>query len=289
MKDKAFLKTIVTTIPFAVSLLLPDDTHFIWRILLLVIFLGLDYYINVSSHSTIIMERSQNNLANQMLNGAKEIAKYRQNDITESFAKVLNGVGVYEKLNYNPEKKLYFILEQLRINFKNYIVIEDENISTAIFYRFGFQEERNWTRLGQNYFNAFEDDESVIFDSNSFGKHVLNSKKSFHFINDKLREGVQEGIYKLNDKDVETEKECHKYGSIIGLRFCVKDESKRKEDILVLLTISTYGKQIDNVPFKAFRKRIEREIRDDILPMYQKEIESELMQLYLQKMEVMQK
>ena len=70
-----------------------------------------------------------------------------------------------------------------------------------------------------------------------------------------------------------------------SLRFCVKDESKKKEDILVLLTISTYGKQIDNVPFKAFRKRIEREIRDDILPMFQKEIESELMQLYLQEME----
>lgn len=284
MKNNPFLKTIVTTIPFAVSLFLPNNTYFIWRILLLVIFLGLDYYINVSSNSTIIMERSQNKLATQMLHAAKEIAEYRENDIKESFAKVINGVGVYEKLNYNPEKKLDFILEQLRTTFKNYIVIEDENISTAIFYHFGFQEERKWTRLGQNYFSAYEDDESVIFDSNSFGNHVLNNKKRFHFLNDKLQEGVKEGIYKLNDKDVETEKECHKYGSIIGLRFCVKDESKKKEDILVLLTISTYGKQIDNVPFKAFRKRIEREIRKDILPMFQKEIESELMQLYLQEM-----
>lgn len=68
----------------------------------------------------------------------------------------------------------------------------------------------------------------LFFDSNSFGKHVLKSKKRFHFLNDKLQEGVKEGIYKLNDKDVETEKECHKYGSIIGLRFSVKDESKRK-------------------------------------------------------------
>ena len=82
MKDNPFLKTIVTTIPFSVSLFLPDNTYLIWRILLLVIFLGLDYYINVSSNSTIIMERSQNKLASQMLHAAKEIAEYRKNDIT---------------------------------------------------------------------------------------------------------------------------------------------------------------------------------------------------------------
>lgn len=169
-----------------------------------------------------------------MLSGVKEIAEYRKNIIKESFEKVINGVGVYEKLNYNPEKKLYFILEQLRTTFKNYIVIEDENISTAIFYHYDFQGERNWTRLGQNYFNAYEDDESVIFDSNSFGKHVLKSKKSFHFLNDKLQGGVKEGIYKLNDKDVETEKECHKYGSIIGLKFGVKENETEHISVLFL-------------------------------------------------------
>lgn len=52
------------------------------------------------------MERSQNKLASQMLHAAKEIAEYRKNDITKSFAKVINGVGVCEKLNYNPEKNL---------------------------------------------------------------------------------------------------------------------------------------------------------------------------------------
>lgn len=288
MKIKPVLITIATSIPFAVSLFCPDGTlTCIWRIVLFCIFAGLTYITNLSSNSTIIKERSKNKLANQMLSGAKEIAEYRKNNIKESFKKVINGVGVYEKLNYCPEEKLYFILEQLRTTFKNYIVIEDENISTAIFYHYDFQEERNWIRLGQNYFNAYEDDESVIFDSSSFGKHVLKSTKSFHFLNDKFQEGFKEGIYKLNDKDVETEKECHKYGSIIGLKFGVKENET--EHISVLLTISTYGKQIDDIPFKTFRKQIESEIRDDILPMFQKEIESELMQLYLQEMGVMPK
>lgn len=283
MKHKPLFQTISTTIPFAIPLLFPGDIiPYSWRIILLIIFFLLDYYINASANSTIFMERGQNELMEQMLNGEQEIVEYRRHLIQESFEKIIKGIKVYENLNYDPEKKLYFIIEKLRTTFKEFISIEDENISTAIFYHFDFQEENKWIRLGQNYFSAFEDEESVISDSSSFGKFVLDSKKKFHFLNDKFQEGVQKGIYKLNAKDVETEKECHKYGSIIGLKFWVKEEYKEKEYISVLLTISTYGKQIDNMPFKAFRKKIEREIRDDFLPIYQKHIESELMQLYLQ-------
>lgn len=230
------------------------------------------------------MERSQNKLTDQMLTGEQKIVEYRHDLIKESFEKVVKGAGEYEKLNYDPEKKLYFILEQLRTAFKNYIEIEDENISTAIFFHFDFQEETKWTRFGQNYFSAFEDDKSVIFDPHSFGRFVLKDPQNFHFLNDKYEEGVKERKYKLNDKDVVTEKRYHKYGSIIGLKFGVKENEI--EYISVLLTISTYGKQIDNIPFKAFREKIEQEIQYGFLPIYQKNIESELMQLYLQ--EIMQ-
>lgn len=282
MRIRPFLLTLAAAIPFIVSLFFPDGIHsYIWRIILLFIFLVINYIINAFSNTTLYIERSQNHLSDKILDEEKELAEYRRNIIEEILKKVIYNHEPYENLNYDPEDKLYFILERLRSTIKNYMEIDGENISTTIFYHYDFQEETEWTRLGQNYFNAYEDDKSVIFDANSFGKYVLNSPLDFHFLNDKFKEGVEKGIYKLNDKDVETKKKYNKYGSIVGLKFGIK--VRDKEPISVLLTISTYGKQIDNVLLKTFRERIEEKLKKIILPIYQINIESELMQLYLRE------
>ena len=88
--------------------------------------------------------------------------------------------------------------------------------------------------------------------------------------------------YKLNQKDIETRDKFHRYGSIIGSKIVVKIGNK--EYIQALLTISTYSKKIYNDPFEIDREKLERKIEDAILPVFKTDIESELLQIYLEEM-----
>ncbi len=122
----------------------------------------------------------------------------------------------------------------------------------------------------------------MIFEPGSFGEFLINvGTEDFYLINDKYKDGVKKNSYKLNRKDEETRKRYHRYGSIIGTKILVK--SNEKEYIRGILTLSTYSKKIDSVPFKLFREKLEEKIEKYILPLFVANVESELMQLYLQE------
>lgn len=277
--------TLVASIPFGCSFFIPEEIFpFRMKICIFIVFLVITLLTNTFSHSNVIMERKQNDLSTEILCGEQEIIEYRYKIVYEMFQNAIKNVGTFQKLNYNPEDKISFILKTLVACFEGFLEHDSKYISTAVIYHFGFDEENKWTRLGQNYFKAYEDNQSVITDSDSFGKYVMEGTQGFYFLNDKFQDGVKKGIYKLNDKDKETEEKFHKYGSIIGIRIgiAVKDT----EYIRALLTISTYGKQIDNVPFGIFREKIEKELEENILPIFKTNIESELMQLYLKEIDM---
>lgn len=121
-----------------------------------------------------------------------------------------------------------------------------------------------------------------FFEEDSFGKYVMEGTEGFYWLNNKNRDGVKKKRYKLNKKDIETKNKFHRYGSIVGSKIVVKIDSK--EYIQALLTISTYGKKIYDDPFEIDRERLERQIEDVILPVFKIDIESELLQIYLEEM-----
>lgn len=275
----AILTIIIECIAFGVSLFF-SNVSLALKIGLFIFFLVAVFISTAFSHSNIIMEQKQNDLSTEILYGEYKIMQYRYNSIYELFKNAIYNNATYQKLNYDPKDKIYSILLDIVTCFKNFLGHETENISATVFFHFDFQEEGDWTRLGQNYFEAYESNELVMKDKNSFGKYVMGGTQIFYFLNDKYEEGFKRGIYKLNDKDKETEKIYHTYGSIIGIKIGIT--VNEREHIRALLTISTYGKQIDNVPHGIFREKIEKELKGNILPIFKTNIESELMQLYLQ-------
>jgi hypothetical protein len=79
----------------------------------------------------------------------------------------------------------------------------------------------------------------------SFGYYVHEHSMSFHFLNDKEKDGVKKKIYKLNQRDKDVYKETKKLGSIVGTKFNVTldNDGKKTEYIEAVLFISTYGKK----------------------------------------------
>lgn len=156
-------------------------------------------------------------------------------------------------------------------------------MSVSVFFHFDFHGENDeWKRLDKDYYPAYDTNRSVIFDSNSFGNFLINDgTEDFYLLNNKYRDGVKKGRYKLNKKDEETKKRYNRYGSIMGTKMIVKVSGN--EYIRAILTLSTYRKKIDSVPFKLFRRKLEEKIENCVLPLFAVNVESELMQLYLQE------
>lgn len=277
------LNTLLIVVPLACSFFI-SDAIFTFRIkmfvLIIVAIIALVTY-RISDRN-ISMERAQNKLSIEILKGERDITKYRCDMIFESFKSTLLYEKPYQKLNYNPYEKIAFILRSISLCFETFLETRPKYISVAIFYHFNYQENNKWSRLDKNYCQAYGNNEKVILDEDSFGRFVMDGTEGFYLINDKYKEGIKKKRYKLNPKDAETKEKFHKYGSIMGTKITVKIDNK--EYINALLTISTYGRKIDTVPFGIFREKLECKIEDDILPVFKTNIEAELMQIYLDEM-----
>lgn len=251
------------------------------KTILLIVFAIVTLITYLVSQRNISMERAQNKLSIEILKGERDITKNRYDMIFASFKNVLFQNGIHQKLNYNPYEKIAFILNAISLCFETFLEVRPKYISVALFYHFDFQGSDTWNRLDKNYCQAYGNNEEVILEEGSFGKYVMEGTEGFYLINDKYWSGVRKNIYKLNQKDIETKRKFHKYGSIMGTKMVVKIDNT--EYIHALLTVSTYGKKIDSVPFEIFREKLERKIEDDILPVFKINIESELMQIYLEE------
>lgn len=276
------LNALLIIVPLWCSLFISDKIFTI-KIFVLIVVAIIAVMAYLVSNKNISMEQAQNKLSIEILKGERDITKYRCDMIFESFKNTLLHNEIHQKLNYNPYEKLAFILKSISLCFKTFLDIRSKYVSVAIFYHFDYQEDNKWNRLDQNYCQAYGNDKEVIWDEDSFGKFVMAGTEGFYLINDKYHDGVKENRYKLNSKDKETKEKFHSYGSIIGTKIIVKIDNK--EYIQALLTISTYGKKIDTVPFGIFREKLECKIEDDILPVFKTNIESELMQIYLEEMD----
>ena len=274
--------SILVVFPLFCSLFVSDE-KFAGKnkIILLIIFAIFTLITYLVSEKNISMERAQNKLSVEILKGERDITKNRYDMIFASFKNVLLQNGIHQKLNYNPYEKIAFILNAISLCFETFLEVRSKYISVALFYHFNSQNSDTWNRLDKNYCRAYENNDEVIFEEGSFGKHVMEGTEGFYLINDKYWNGTRKNKYKLNQKDLETKRKFHKYGSIMGTKMVVKIDNT--EYIHALLTVSTYGKKIDNVPFEIFREKLERKIEDDILPIFKINIESELMQVYLEE------
>lgn len=276
------LNVLLIVLPLACSLFISDEIFTTKnKVLALIIISIIALMVYLVSGRNISMERAQNKLSIEILRGERDITKYRYDMILESFKNSLLHNEIHQKLNYNPYEKIAFILKSISICFETFLEIREKYVSVAVFYHFDFQGDNKWNRLDKNYCQAYGNDEAVILDEGSFGKFVMEGTEGFYLINDKYHDGTKEKKYKLNPKDVETKEKFHRYGSIMGTKIIVKIDDK--EYIRALLTISTYGKKIDTVPFGIFREKLECKIEDDILPVFKTNIESELMQIYLEE------
>lgn len=278
------LNTLLIIVPLWCSLFISDEIFTvkikIFVLIAVAVFALMTYLV---SDRNISMERAQNKLSIEILKGERDITRYRCDMILESFKNTLLHNEIHQKLNYSPYEKIAFILKSISLCFETFLEIRPKYVSVAVFYHFDYQEENKWNRLDKNYCQAYGNDEEVILDEDSFGKFVMEGTEGFYLINDKYYDGAKKNKYKLNPKDVETKDKFHRYGSIMGAKIIVKIENK--EYIQALLTISTYGKKIDTVPFGIFREKLECKIEDDILPVFKTNIESELMQIYLEEMD----
>lgn len=268
---------LLVVLPLYCSLFISDEKVTVKNKVCLIIIVAIIALItHLISERNISMERAQNMLSVEILKGERNITKIRYDMIFASFKNVLLQNGIHQKLNYNPYEKIVFILNAISLCFEAFLDVRPKYISVALFYHFNSQSSDIWNRLDKNHSLS-----EVILENNSFGKYVMEGTEGFYLINDKYWNGVRKNVYKLNQKDIETKRKFHKYGSIMGAKMVVKVDNT--EYIHAFLTVSTYGKKIDNVPFEIFRERLERKIEDDILPIFKINIESELMQIYLKE------
>ncbi len=277
------LNTLLIIVPLWCSLFISDQIFTvkikIFVLIAVAVCALMTYFV---SDRNISMERAQNKLSIEILKGERDITKYRCDMILESFKNTILHNEIHQKLNYSPYEKIAFILKSISLCFETFLEIRPKYVSVAVFYHFDYQEDDKWNRLDKNYCQAYGNDEEVILDDDSFGKFVMEGTEGFYLINDKYYDGAKKKKYKINPKDTETKGKFHRYGSIMGTKIIVKIDNK--EYIQALLTISTYGKKIDTVPFGIFREKLECKIEDDILPVFKTNIESELMQIYLEEM-----
>lgn len=277
------LNALLIIVPLWCSLFISDEIFTInIKIFVLIAVAIFALMASLVSDRNISMERAQNKLSIEILKGERDITRYRCDMILESFKNTVLHNEIHQKLNYSPYEKIAFILKSISLCFETFLEIRPKYVSVAVFYHFDYQEDNKWNRLDKNYCQAYGNDEEVILDEDSFGKFVMEGTEGFYLINDKYHDGVKKKKYKLNPKDTETKGKFHRYGSIMGTKIIVKIDNK--EYIQALLTISTYGKKIDTVPFGIFREKLECKIEDDILPVFKTNIESELMQIYLEEM-----
>lgn len=245
-------------------------------------FLSIAVIANVVSHCIGKIERGQNDLSMEILKSECKITLDRYNMIYESFKEKMLSNEINYNLNYDPSEKISSILNSLSECFEKYLNVKSSYVSVAVFYHFEFQNEDEWQRLDKDYCPAFETNPDVISEPDSFGKFLLkDGTENFYYFNNKYREGLKRKRYKLNNKDIETRKRYHRYGSIIGAKILVK--VSEYEHIRAILTLSTYGKKIDSVPFGLFRENIENKIEKYILPLFLVNVKSELVQLYLKE------
>ena len=281
-KALPLLFSLLVVFPLFCSLFISDEKFTEKnKIFLVAVFAIVTFITYLVSQRNISMERAQNELSIEILKGERDITKNRYDMVFASFKNVLLQNGIHQKLNYNPYEKIAFILSAISLCFETFLEVRPKYISVALFYHFDFQSSDTWNRLDKNYCQAYENNEEVILEEGSFGKYVMEGTEGFYLINDKYWNGVRKNKYKLNQKDKETKRKFHRYGSIMGTKMVVKIDDT--EYIHALLTVSTYGKKIDSVPFEIFREKLERKIEDDILPVFKINIESELIQLYLEE------
>lgn len=277
-----FLYVLIAVIPFGYDLFYGSNVS-TEKIYLFLTVLVIAIVANVVSHYYGRIERGQNDLSIEILKSERDITQTRYNMIYNSFKeKVVSNEGEFN-LNYDPNEKIASILVSLSKCFEKYINVKSSYVSVSVFYHFDFQEsDDEWKRLDKDYYPAYDTNRAVIFEPGSFGKFLINDgTEDFYLLNNKYRDGVKKGRYKLNRKDEETKKLYHRYGSIMGTKMIVK--IGEKEFIQAILTLSTYRKKIDSVPFKLFREKLEEKIEKYILPLFVANVESELMQLYLQE------
>lgn len=283
-KALPFLNMLLIIIPLICSHIIPEEWYTKWMSISLVIIVAIIALITYSvAERNVSIERAQNKLSVEILEGERSITKNRRDLIFEGFKNVVYKRGGHQKLNYSPYEKIAFILEAISRCFETYLEIREKYVSVTVFYRFIDRNLSEWNRIDKNYCKAYNSNVEVMNCKDSFGRYVMEGTEGFYLINDKYKDGQKKNRYKLNEKDTETKERFRKYGSIIGSKMTVKIDDK--EYIQALLTISTYGKKIDNIPFGIFRENLECKIEDDILPVFKLNIESELMQIYMEEME----
>lgn len=291
MKDKLakvifmilpFFYVLLVVIPFGYDLF-KETEIFSGKICLFLVVLVIAIIANVLSYYSGKIERGQNDLSIEILESECEVTQARYDMIYDSFKEKLVTNEEHFSLNYDPKKKIASILVSFSKCFEKYLNVKPSYVSVAVFYHFDFQEkEDEWNRLDKDYYPAFETNRAVIFEPDSFGKFLIeDGTEDFYLLNDKYKDGVKKNRYRLNKKDIETRKHYHRYGSIMGAKILVK--VGEKEYIRAVLTLSTYSKKIDSIPFKLFREKLENKIEKYILPLFWVNVESELMQLYLQE------
>lgn len=277
-----FLYVFLVIIPFGYDLF-HDSEITSEKIGLLIVVLVIAIVANVVSHYYGKVERGQNDLSIEILKSECKVTQARYDMVKNSFKEKIASNEKQFILNYDPNEKIASILVSLSKCFEKYLNVKSSYVSVAVFFHFDFQEKDDeWKRLDKDYYPAYEANRAVIFEPGSFGEFLINvGTEDFYLLNDKYKDGVKKNRYKLNRKDEETKRHYHRYGSIIGTKILVK--SNEKEYIRGILTLSTYSKKIDCIPFKLFREKLEEKIEKYILPLFVANVESELMQLYLQE------
>ncbi len=275
--------TLLIVMPLACSFFVSDEKFTVDKkvgaLIVVSVIALVTYRVSERNNSA---ERAQNSLSDIILYGEKNVTQIRRDLVLASFKNTILHNEIHQKLNYNPYEKIALILKTISECFETFSDIREKYVSVAIFYHFDFQDGDKWSRLDKNYCPAYENNQEVIFEEDSFGKYVMDGTEGFYWLNNKYRDGVKKKKYKLNQKDIETKNKFHKYGSIIGRKIVI--EIDNKEYIQALLTISTYSKKIYNDPFEIDREKMECRIEDVILPVFKTEIESELLQIYLEEM-----
>lgn len=200
-KALPFLQMILLIVPLVFSGFFAEDwctkKNSIFLLAIVAIIALITYSV---AERNVSIERAQNKLSVEILEGERSITKNRRDLIFDGFKNVAYKRGEHQKLNYSPYEKIAFILDSISRCFETYLEIMEKYVSVTVFYRFMDSNPSEWKRIDKNYCKAYNSNVEVMNCKDSFGRYVMEGTEGFYLINDKYKHGQKKNRYKLNKK-----------------------------------------------------------------------------------------
>ncbi len=287
-KNKVFVFVIQTVIPFCIPLIWEIKKEYIAKSIQWVMVIGLsvvDLFLiyELNKHQEEDDEKHfKNKIARDAYSNVYELNERKRDYIvTQSYDK---NFSISKKaIPYNVHEYIAEICQSFKNVCAQITGINKEYFSVSFIYRYNYKnsnvEDKMWRWIVGREQTMQKDLNVFVRQKNTVYYTLINENETVVFYNDKQEKEKQKKYY-MSARD----KRHNKIGSIFGVQLMFSNNAESfVEGIMV---ISTYGKKFvednDNVKIN----QLQRLIIDDLLPNYQRMLETEMGVLYLRHLKV---